>query len=39
MIPADFPAGPIQATVYFNPNFPQASGNATGTVTFSYNPL
>ena len=38
-IPADFPAGPIQATVYFNRNLPQPPGNAMGTVSFTYNPL
>jgi hypothetical protein len=38
-IPADFPAGPIQAGVYFNPNFNQPPGDATGTVRFVYNPL
>ena len=38
-IPADFPAGPIQATVYFNRNLPQPPGNATGTVSFTYSPL
>jgi len=38
-IPSDFPAGPIQASVYFNPSAAQPSGNASGTVTFTYNPL
>ena len=37
-IPSDFPAGAIQAQVYFNPNFPQAPGNASGTVRFTYVP-
>jgi hypothetical protein len=37
-IPGDFPAGPIQALVYFNTNFTQPSGNASGTVAFTYNP-
>ena len=36
-IPADFPAGPIQASVYFNPNFAQPRGAATGTVRLAYN--
>jgi hypothetical protein len=38
-IPSDFPAGAIQARVYFNPNAAQPSGNASGTVSFTYNPL
>ena len=37
-IPRDFPAGPIQATVAFNTNFPQPPGSASGTVAFTYNP-
>jgi hypothetical protein len=37
-IPSDFPAGPIQAQVYFNYHYPQPPGDATGTVSFSYNP-
>jgi hypothetical protein len=37
-IPGDFPAGPIQANVYFNTNFPQPAGSASGTVAFTYNP-
>ena len=37
-IPNDFPAGPIQAQVYFNTNFPQPAGNASGTLSFTYNP-
>ena len=37
-IPNDFPAGPIQALVYFNTNFPQPPGNASGTLSFTYNP-
>lgn len=37
-IPGDFPAGTIQAKVYFNTNFPQPSGAASGTVTFIYTP-
>jgi len=38
VIPNDFPAGRIQASVYFNTSFPQPPGNATGTVAFTYNP-
>ncbi len=38
-IPSDFPAGPIQATVYFNPNVPQPSEIANGTVSITYKPL
>jgi hypothetical protein len=38
-IPSDFPAGLIRASVYFNPNFPQPPGDATGTVCFTYRPL
>jgi hypothetical protein len=38
-IPSDFPAGPVQATLYFNRNFPQPPGNAMGTVSFTYNPF
>lgn len=38
-IPSDFPAGNIQASVYFNFNFPQPPGDARGTVSFTYNPL
>jgi hypothetical protein len=37
-IPNDFPEGPIQAQVYFNTSFPQPSGNASGSVAFTYNP-
>ena len=37
-IPSDFPAGSIQANVYFNPNVAQPQGNASGTVRFTYNP-
>lgn len=37
-IPEDFPAGPIQASVYFNTNFAQPPGSANGTVAFTYNP-
>jgi hypothetical protein len=37
-IPDNFPAGPIQATVAFNTNFPQPPGSASGTVAFTYNP-
>jgi hypothetical protein len=37
-IPTDFPAGPIQASVYFNTNFTQPAGSASGTVAFTYNP-
>ena len=38
-IPADFPAGPIRANVYFNPNVAQPPGSATGTVSFTYTPF
>jgi len=34
--PGDFPPGPICARVYFNSNFEQPSGDAMGTVTFTY---
>ena len=37
-IPNDFPAGLIQARVYFNPSAAQPGGNAAGTVAFTYNP-
>ena len=37
-IPSDYPAGAIQASVYFNPNATQPGGNASGTVAFTYNP-
>lgn len=37
-IPNNFPAGPIQALVYFNVNATQPAGNASGTVAFTYNP-
>jgi hypothetical protein len=37
-IPNDFPAGPIQAGVYFNTNSPQPPGSASGTFAFTYNP-
>jgi hypothetical protein len=37
-IPNDFPAGVIQAQVYFNSSFTQPAGNASGTVAFTYNP-
>ena len=37
-IPTDFPAGSIQAKVHFNFNYKQAPGDASGTVTFAYNP-
>jgi hypothetical protein len=37
-IPNDFPAGLIQARVYFNPSATQPGGNAAGTVAFTYNP-
>jgi hypothetical protein len=37
-IPSDLPAGAIQASIYFNPNVVQPAGNASGTVTFTYNP-
>lgn len=37
-IPNIFPAGPIQASVYFNPNVTQPPGTASGTVAFTYNP-
>ncbi len=33
-----FPAGPLQTSVYFNPNYAQPPGNATGFVRFDYNP-
>ncbi len=39
VIPASFPAGPIQVLVYFRPNTVQPPGDATGTVSFTYNPL
>lgn len=32
-----FPAGLIRAVVWFNPNYPQPPGAASGTVTFTYN--
>ena len=35
-IPGDFPAGQIQASVYYNFNYAQPAGNASGTVTFVY---
>jgi hypothetical protein len=38
-IPEQFPAGTIQARVYFNTNFTQPPGDARGTVTLTYNPL
>jgi len=38
-IPSDFPAGAIQALVYFNPNFPPPPVAASGTVSFTYVPL
>jgi hypothetical protein len=38
-IPGDFPAGTIQATVYFNRNFPQPAGDARGTVAFTYTSI
>jgi len=37
-IPADFPAGPLAAGVYFNPNVSQPPGPAAGTLTLSYAP-
>jgi uncharacterized repeat protein (TIGR01451 family) len=37
-IPSDFPAGPLWARVYFNYNYPQPPGKASGTVTFTYYP-
>ncbi len=37
-IPSDFPAGPIQADVYFNVNYKQPPGDANGTVSFAYKP-
>ena len=37
-IPRDFPAGEIQAKVYFNSYYAQPPGNATGTVRFTYKP-
>jgi hypothetical protein len=30
--------GPLLASVYFNPNFAQPAGDATGVVRFNYNP-
>jgi hypothetical protein len=39
LVPDEIPAGNIQASVYFNRNFTQPTGTATGTVSFSYNPL
>jgi hypothetical protein len=38
-ISGDFPPGPIQARVYFNSNYTQPTGSASGTVTMTYNPL
>jgi hypothetical protein len=38
-IPEDLPPGPIQALIYFNSNFTQPPGTATGTLTFTYNPF
>lgn len=37
-IPGDFPAGPIQASVYFNSSYAQPPGDVEGTVRFAYNP-
>ena len=37
-IPTSFPAGAIQASVYFNPSLQQPTGDASGTVSFTYNP-
>jgi hypothetical protein len=39
-IPGDFPAGNIQATVYFNTvtSTPQPPGDPSGTVSFTYDP-
>ena len=37
-IPNNFLAGPIQASVYFNPVVTQPAGSASGTVAFTYNP-
>jgi hypothetical protein len=39
VIGEDFPPGPIRGEVYFNRNFSQPPGDASGTVTFTYNPL
>ena len=36
-IPADLPAGPIQVKVYFNTTVQQPAGDATGTVSLTYN--
>jgi hypothetical protein len=38
-IPSDFPPGLVRARVYFNPNYPQPPGDASGTVTFLYRAL
>jgi len=38
-IPSSFPAGTIQASVYFNSSAQQPPGDASGTVSFTYNPL
>jgi len=37
-VPGDFPAGAIQAGVYFNTNVSQPPGDAQGTVSFTYDP-
>lgn len=37
-IPAQYPAGPLQASIYFNPNFTQPAGDARGFIRFIYNP-
>jgi len=37
-IPSNYPPGPIRVSVYFNPNFTQPPGDATGTLRLTYNP-
>jgi hypothetical protein len=37
-VPGSFAAGPIRALVWFNPNYTQPPGRASGTVTFTYTP-
>lgn len=37
-VPGDFPAGALQASVYFNTNVAQPPGDAAGTVSFTYDP-
>jgi hypothetical protein len=38
VIPGAFQPGPVQTSVYFNLNFPQPAGDASGMVRFNYNP-